>query len=120
VDYLIAEKGIDPNRISPAGYGESRPAKTDRDLTTPSGKLIPAGTILSQTWIDKNFPERKNKDDYEYVMQINRRVVFTILRKDYVPAGTKDEGPKKAPEIKVTKSASEGGEGDTKTEWDDQ
>jgi hypothetical protein len=46
-------------------------------------------------------------------------VVFTILRKDYVPSGTKDD-TKKVPEIKVTKSASEGGEGDTKTEWDDQ
>ena len=119
VDYIIMEKGIDPNRISPAGYGESRPSKTDRDLTTPSGKLIPTGTILSQTWIDKNFPEKKNKDDYEYVMQINRRVVFTILRKDYVPKGTPEGQPKTAPEIKITKSESEGGEGDTKTEWDE-
>src|ERR1035437_1125348 len=119
VDYLVTEKGIDPNRISPAGYGESQPAITDRDITTPSGKLISKGTTLSEKWIDKNFPEKKNKDDYEYVMQLNRRVVFTILRKDYVPSGTKQEGEKKAPEIKVTKSTSEGGEGDTKTEWDD-
>ncbi len=120
VDYLISEKGIDPNRISPAGYGESRPSVTDRNLTTPSGKLIPKGTTLSQAWIDKNFPEKKNKDDYEFVMQINRRVVFTILRKDYVPKGTTEGQPKTAPEIKVTKSESEGGEGDTKTEWDDE
>ena len=119
VDYLISEKGIDPNRISPKGYGESSPAKTDRDLTTPSGKLIPKGTILSEKWIDANFPLKKNKDDYEFVMQINRRVVFSILRKDYVPSGTKTDGPKTAPEIKVTKSTSEGGEGDSKTEWDD-
>ncbi|MFI5163689.1 MAG: OmpA family protein [Bacteroidia bacterium] len=120
VDYLVTEKGIDPARISPKGYGESEPAKLDRDITTPSGKVVPAGTVLTQTWIDKNFPLKKSKDDYEYIMQINRRVVFNVLRKDYVPAGTPAEGPKTAPEIKVTKSTSEGGEGDTKTEWDDQ
>ncbi len=111
VDYLIAEKGIDPNRITPAGYGESRPSKTDRELKTPSGKIIPAGTILSEKWIDQNFPKSKNKDDYEFVMQINRRVVFTILRKDYVPKEGASDGPKTAPEIKVTESLDEGGAG---------
>lgn len=118
VDYLITEKGIDPARISPAGYGESRPSVPQTDVTVPSGKVVSAGTVLSQKWIDKNFPEKKNKDDYEYLMQINRRVVFSILRKDYVSAGTTD-GTKTAPEIKVTKSESEGGEGDGKTEWDE-
>jgi peptidoglycan-associated lipoprotein len=110
VDYLINSRGVDPNRITPAGYGESRPAVTDRPLTTPSGKSIPIGTVLSQVWIDKNFPKNKNKDDYEYVMQINRRVVFSILRKDYVPTNDPN-APKTAPEIKVTQSTSEGGEG---------
>src|ERR1035437_6171799 len=61
VDYLITSKGIDPKRISPAGYGESQPSVMQQDVKTPSGKIIPKGTILSQTWIDKNFPERKNK-----------------------------------------------------------
>ena len=111
VDYLISAKGIDPNRIVPAGYGESRPAKTDRELVTPSGKHIPTGTILSEAWIDKNFPKGKNKDDYEFVMQQNRRVVFTILRKDYVPKEGASNGPKTAPEIKVTQSMDEGGAG---------
>ncbi|MFH1005615.1 MAG: OmpA family protein [Bacteroidota bacterium] len=119
VDYLIVVKEIDPNRLSPAGYGESRPAVLDRDHILPSKKVVPAKTILSQKWIDQNYPENKNKDDYEYLMQINRRVVFTILRKDYVPKGTPEGQPKAAPEIKVTKSESEGGEGDTKTEWDE-
>ena len=119
VDYLITEKGIDPNRISPAGYGESRPSVLQTDVTVPSGKIVPIETILSQKWIDKEFPVKKNKDDYEYLMQINRRVVFTILRKDYVPSGITEGQPTQAPEIKVTKSESEGGEGDTKTEWDE-
>jgi peptidoglycan-associated lipoprotein len=118
VDYLIGTKGIDPNRIQPAGYGESRPAITDRNFTTPSGKSIKTGTTLSQTWIDKNFPQKKNKADYEFVMQINRRVVFTILRKDYVPKNNTEGQPVVAPEIKLTNSQSEGGEGDNSTEWD--
>ena len=120
VDYLITEKGIDPNRITPQGYGESQPAVLDTDRVTPSGKIIPKGTKLTEQWINANFPEKKNKDDYEFVMQINRRVAFTILRKDYVASGTTQEGPKQAPEIKVTKSTSEGGEGDTGTEWDNE
>ncbi len=120
VEYLINTKGIDPNRIQPAGYGESRPAITDRDFTTPSGKKVPKGTTLSQTWIDKNFPQKKNKNDYEFLMQINRRVVFTILRKDYVPVKTAGGQPLTAPEIKVTGSESEGGEGDNSTEWDNE
>lgn len=119
VDYLISEKGIDPARISPAGYGESRPSELQTDVTLPGGKVVRAGTVLSQKWIDKEHPERKNKDDYEFIMQINRRVVFTILRKDYVPSETTEGQPKGSPEIKVTNSESEGGEGDSKTEWDD-
>ena len=119
VDYIVNEKGIAPDRISPAGYGESKPAVLQADVTVPSGKVVPKGTTLSQKWIDANYPLKKNKDDYEFLMQINRRVVFTILKKDYVPSGTSDDGTKKAPEIKVTKSTSEGGEGDSKTEWDE-
>ena len=110
VDYLITTKGIDPNRISPAGYGESRPALTDRDFKTPSGKIVPKGTVLTEKWIDKNFPKNKNKDDYEFVMQINRRVVFSLLRRDYVPVKGAEGQPKTAPEIKVVESTSEGGE----------
>ena len=120
VDYLITQRGIDPNRITPMGYGESKPRELYTDVKTPSGKIVPKGTVLTQQFIDKNFPEKKNKDDYEFLMQLNRRVVFKILRRDYVPSGTKPEGPQQAPEIKVTKSTSEGGEGDTSTEWDDQ
>jgi len=110
VDYLITTKGIDPNRISPAGYGESRPSLTDRDFIAPSGKVIPKGTVLTEKWIDKNFPKNKNKDDYEFVMQINRRVVFTLLRRDYVPVKGSEGQSKTAPEIKVVESTSEGGE----------
>jgi len=110
VEYLITKRNIDPDRIVPAGYGESKPLVLDNDVTTPSGKLIPKGTVLSEKWIDTNFPAKKNKDDYEFVMQMNRRVVFRILRKDYVAKTGTSDGPKVAPEIKVTESTSEGGE----------
>ena len=118
VDYLITKRGIEPDRIVPAGYGESQPYELSIDATTPSGKIIPKGTILSEKWINANYPLKKNKDDFEFVMQMNRRVVFKILRKDYVSKGS-DGQPQSAPEIKVTSNNNEGGEGDTKTEWDD-
>lgn len=120
VDYLVTQKGIEPDRISPAGYGESQPAITQIAVTTPSGKVIPAGTTLSQKWIDSNFPSRKNKNDYEFIMQMNRRVAFSIKSKNYVPKAGAPGEQKVAPEIKMTKSLSEGGEGDTSTEWDDE
>ena len=120
VDYLITTRGIAPDRITPMGYGESAPRELELDVKVPSGKIVPKGTVLKEKWIDANFPAKKNKDDYEYLMQLNRRVVFKILRKDYVPKTGATDGPAQAPEIKVTKSTSEGGEGDTKTEWDDE
>ncbi|MEW6469369.1 MAG: OmpA family protein [Bacteroidota bacterium] len=103
VEYLVKEKGIAGDRIVPKGYGEGSPAITDKDLTTPGGKLIPKGTKLTEQWINKNFPTKKG-DDYEFVMQINRRVVFSVLRKDYVPKdGVKEENP--FPDIQMDKSS---------------
>lgn len=76
VSYLIA-KGIDPARLVAKGYGESTPRVLSEDITLPSGKVVPKGTELSQPWIDSHF--KKNSDDYEAVMQLNRRTEFTIL-----------------------------------------
>ncbi len=82
---LIDSFGINPERLVPAGYSESKPRYLEKAVTTPSGKTITAGTVLSEKWIDVNFPKTKNKDDYEFVMQMNRRTELRILRKDFVP-----------------------------------
>ncbi len=94
IDYLIS-KGIPAERMVPKGYGESRPVLLDTTKTLPSGKVIPKGTVLAEKWIDKNYPMNKNKDDYEFIMRLNRRTVFRVLSKDYVNPNAPKEEPKK-------------------------
>jgi peptidoglycan-associated lipoprotein len=94
VAYLVS-KGIPAERMKPKGWGESVPSTLTREMKLPSGKLLPVGTILSEKWIDKEVSAGKNKDDYEYVMQSNRRTVFSVLSKDYVNPNAPKEDPKK-------------------------
>lgn len=61
VDYLV-EKGIDPARLVPKGYGESNLLITDAEIA----KL-------------------KSKEEKEAAHQKNRRTVFSVLRDDFVP-----------------------------------
>jgi peptidoglycan-associated lipoprotein len=104
VDYIIY-KGIAGDRIVPKGYGESSPKVLDADITLPSGKTVPKGTILKEEYINKY---KANKVDFEFLHQINRRVVFSILRKDYKP---KEGGQQENlfPEIQLNNSDDEGG-----------
>jgi outer membrane protein OmpA-like peptidoglycan-associated protein len=82
VDSLIA-LGIAAERLTPAGYQGVKPLVLNEDVTLPSGKIVPKGTYLSQLWIDKNFPQEKNKDAYEFIMLLNRRTELKVLRTDY-------------------------------------
>lgn len=47
VTALIEEFSIHPERVVPAGYENSSPLLLERPLTTLSGKIIPAGTKLT-------------------------------------------------------------------------
>ncbi|MCC7301693.1 MAG: OmpA family protein [Bacteroidia bacterium] len=118
VEYIIS-KGVAGDRITAKGYGESKPKTLDTTITLPSGKTVPKGTVLTEQVCNKY---KADKKDFEYIMQINRRVVFSILRKDYKPKdGGVNENP--FPEIQLNDSDSEGGDedgdsniGDTKNE----
>ncbi|GAB5539623.1 MAG: OmpA family protein [Salibacteraceae bacterium] len=61
VDYLVG-KGIDPARMVPVGYGESRPKISDEQIAKLS-----------------------SKEDKEAAHAKNRRTVFSVLSFDYVP-----------------------------------
>ncbi|MFN4235356.1 MAG: OmpA family protein [Bacteroidia bacterium] len=63
VDFLIS-KGIDPERLVPKGYGETRLLVTDAEIA----KL-------------------KTVEEKEAAHQKNRRTVFSVIRSDYVPKG---------------------------------
>ncbi len=61
VNYLVT-KGIDPARMVPKGYGESRPRISDKQIAA-----------------------MKTKEEQEAAHQQNRRTVFRVISSDYVP-----------------------------------
>ncbi|MEX2597022.1 MAG: OmpA family protein, partial [Salibacteraceae bacterium] len=68
VNYLI-ERGIDPERMVPVGYGEKRPLVSDEDIAA--------------------LPSEEERDAAH---QKNRRTVFRVLSFDYVPKEEPAEG----------------------------
>jgi peptidoglycan-associated lipoprotein len=82
VQYLI-EKGIEPERLSAKGYGESVPKVVDASVVNQAS-FLKIGTTLSEQYIN-NLP---NDEEKEIAHQINRRTEFRVLRTDY-------ESPKK-------------------------
>ncbi len=77
VSYLI-EKGIESERLSPKGYGESGPKVVDQ-LTNSQYPFLKAGTVLTEQYINSLTTEEQK----EIAHQINRRTEFRVLRTDY-------------------------------------
>ena len=71
MNYLVT-KGIDPARMVPKGYGESKLRITDKQIAA-----------------------MKTKEEQEAAHQQNRRTEFRVLRWDFVP---KEGGTPPAPE----------------------
>ena len=82
VQYLI-DKGIEPERLSPKGYGESSPKVVDASIAAQN-PFLKSGTALSEQYINS----LANEEQKEIAHQINRRTEFRVLRTDY-------EAPKK-------------------------
>ncbi|MBW6502157.1 MAG: OmpA family protein [Bacteroidales bacterium] len=78
VEYLIL-KGIEPERLSPKGYGESSPKVVDTE-TNSQYPFLKTGTTLTEQFIN-TLPTEEQK---EIAHQINRRTEFRVLRTDYV------------------------------------
>ena len=83
VAYIVEKGGISADRFVPVGYAATKPRVLKNDLLLPSKKIIPAGTCLTQSWIDSNFPMGKKKEDYEFIMKQNRRGELLILKTDF-------------------------------------
>ncbi|HNV99068.1 MAG TPA: OmpA family protein [Chitinophagales bacterium] len=73
VSYLIS-RGISADRLVATGYGESTPKTLTTDVKLPSEGVVPAGTVLTEAFINKY-----KGQDYEFLHQINRRTEFTII-----------------------------------------
>jgi peptidoglycan-associated lipoprotein len=82
VQYLI-DKGIEPERLSAKGYGESSPKVVDA-LIAAQSSFLKQGTALTEQYINS----LANDELKEIAHQINRRTEFRVLRTDY-------EAPKK-------------------------
>ena len=78
VNYLI-EKGIETDRLTAKGYGESKPKEVD-DKTHAQYPFLPVGTVLSETFI-----KTLTDDQQQFANQVNRRTEFRVLRTDYIP-----------------------------------
>lgn len=76
IDYLVAA-GIDSVRLTPHGYGKSRP-KTVTPRLAKEYPQFAEGTVL-----DEEFIEQLPDADREIADQINRRTEFKVLSIDY-------------------------------------
>jgi peptidoglycan-associated lipoprotein len=78
VDYLVS-KGIEIERLTPKGYGESSPKVVDQPLAVQNPFLRPGATLTEQ-YINS----LQGDDQKEIAHQINRRTEFRVLQTDFV------------------------------------
>jgi peptidoglycan-associated lipoprotein len=77
VQYLI-DKGIETERLTAKGYGESTPKVVDA-VIAGDNNFLKIGTVLSEQFIN-TLP---NDEQKEISHQINRRTEFKVVRTDY-------------------------------------
>lgn len=75
VDYLI-EKGVNPARLTSAGYGKTHPKTVTRRINKEFPQF-PEGVVLTAEYIESLSPE-----DQEAADQINRRTEFRVTAID--------------------------------------
>ncbi|MBW7868914.1 MAG: OmpA family protein [Brumimicrobium sp.] len=91
VDYLVKEKGVDPNRLVAVGMGENSP----RTVYLKDGVYYakkPAGDYqpvkLTESYINQF--QKSNKELFEKLHQFNRRTEADVVRMDYKPGQTNE------------------------------
>ncbi len=77
VDYLI-KAGIDKGRLTPVGYGESKPVVVSEELAEQYKLFMKKGDVLSPEFIEQLTTEQQ-----EICNQINRRTEFKVTKTTY-------------------------------------
>lgn len=72
VDYLVSQ-GIDPDRLTPVGYGKAEPKVVD-DKLHEKYEFLPEGQELNEDFVNTLDDEQREVAD-----QINRRTEFRVL-----------------------------------------
>ncbi|MEX1001001.1 MAG: OmpA family protein [Crocinitomicaceae bacterium] len=85
VSYLVQEKGLNPARLVPKGFGETLP-------TTYYETNAEGDTTMSQKLTESFINQFKRSDPakFEKYHQMNRRTEAKILSYDYVPGSNQD------------------------------
>ncbi len=79
VDFLI-KYGVDPDRLTSKGYGETMPKEIDKSIAKKYD-FLKVGDILTQAFIDA----LPTEEEREICQQINRRTDFGLTGRDFVP-----------------------------------
>lgn len=79
VDYLI-QRGIDSRRLVAKGYGERKP-RVMRKIVLRDGFTFAIGDSLAEAYINTLTTEQEQ----EIAHQLNRRIDFRVIRKDFQP-----------------------------------
>ncbi len=77
VAYLVSQ-GIEKERMTPVGYGESKPKVVNRKLTERY-TFLSEGDVLTEEFIGN----LKDEEQQEICNQLNRRTEFQVLRTTY-------------------------------------
>ncbi len=80
VRFLI-DNGIDSARLIPKGYGEERPRILDQYVKVNDSVFFEIGSELNTGFIE-SLPTEEAK---ELAHQLNRRIEFAVVSKDYKP-----------------------------------
>jgi photosystem II stability/assembly factor-like uncharacterized protein/outer membrane protein OmpA-like peptidoglycan-associated protein len=70
---VLVDLGVDNSRIICKGFGTRRPFVTREERVLPSGKKIPPGTVISESYWRKF-----NEKDQLYLRALNRRTVMRV------------------------------------------
>lgn len=80
VDYLI-EKGIDSDRLTAKGYGESKPNTVSNKMAEQYPGFLKKDDVLTERFIKTLY----TIEEQEKAHQINRRTEFRVLSTNYIP-----------------------------------
>ncbi len=83
VEYLVS-KGINPDRLTSRGMGESNPVKVTKKIANKY-PFLKEGDVLDEAFINA----LSNNQDKEICHQLNRRSEFAVLRTDFQEHGIK-------------------------------
>lgn len=96
VDYLVEERGVNPERLIAVGKGENEPrtiymfSDSTYVLSKPSGDREFEEVKLTEEYINQ-FKE-SDPEKFERLHQYNRRTEAEVVRMDWTPSESEEEG----------------------------